>query len=103
LDDEFLTKIAFVYAEDLKYGYIGLDSEDWHIWLRCHPETLQDVGFFCGFVPQLANPIVSIGEMLQREALARKVLLASVRYAGIGISVSRKGSVFFAIFVANIG
>jgi hypothetical protein len=100
--DDFLTKIAFVYAEELKNGYISLDSDEWNTWLKVHPDKLGNVAFYCGFVPQLANPIASIVEMLQREPSAKKVVMSSGRWAGIGNSVSRKGSVFFVILVADL-
>ena len=102
IEDEYLTKMAFAYSGELREGYIGLDGEEWKTWAKAHPEGLKDAAFCCGFVPRMASPIESIGLMLEHEIEKRKVVQSGVRYCGIGMSVSRQGSLFFAIFVANV-
>lgn len=102
IEDEYLTKMAFAYSGELREGYIGLDSDEWKTWVKAHPEGLTEASFCCGFLPRMASPVESIGLMLEHEPEKRKVVQSTVRYCGIGMSVSKQGSLFFAIFVANV-
>jgi hypothetical protein len=39
--------------------------------------------------------------MIDHEQEMRKVVASTARFAGVGVSISRQNSVFFAIFLGN--
>jgi hypothetical protein len=100
-DEDYLTRMAFAYANELRQGYITLDSSEWEIWFNSHSDEFTDKIFACGFVPAVADPVHSIGKMVEHAPEPKKFLTASVRFCGIGISISNKNSVFFAMFGGN--
>lgn len=102
-DEDYLNRLSFAYAKELESGYISIDSNKWTEWLKSHPDynILTDTNFYCGFIPQLANPIQSIVQMIEEEKDLRQIILSTTRFCSIGISISKNSSVFFVIFVAN--
>jgi hypothetical protein len=100
-DEDYLTRMAFAYANELKLGYISLDSDNWEVWFNSHTDEYTDRIFACGFVPTLSDPVNSIGRMIDHDPEGKKFVSASVRFCGFGISISSKNSVFFALFGGN--
>lgn len=102
-DEDYLNRLSFVYAKELESGYISLDSNEWTEWLKSHPDIKQltDTNFYCGFIPQVANPVQSITQMIEEEKDLRQIILSTVRFCSIGISISKNFSVFFVIFIAD--
>jgi hypothetical protein len=100
-DEDYLTRMAFAYANELKMGYISLDAREWELWFRSQSDTITDQAFACGFIPKLADPVHSIINMIDHEPEMKRVVVANVRFCGLGVAVSPLNSVFFAIFLGN--
>ncbi|OHT14399.1 hypothetical protein TRFO_43059 [Tritrichomonas foetus] len=102
-DEDYLTRLAFAYAYELKAAYKTLDSDDWKKWLESHPDfhLLTDANFCCGFVPQVGDTLHSILSMLQNDKDMKQIVFSSARFCGIGIAMTKSGSVFFTMFVTN--
>ncbi|OHS94295.1 hypothetical protein TRFO_39480 [Tritrichomonas foetus] len=103
-DEDYLNRLAFTYADDLKNGYITLDGNDWEFWIQSHPDyfdDLIDVKFFCGFIPECANPVASVINYVEHDPSLRQIILSSSRFCGVGVSLSKTGSIFFSMFLAS--
>lgn len=103
-DEDYLNRMSFAYAEELKNGYISLDNDDWKTWFQSHPDYFDDLinpSFCCGFIPECTNYVHSITSMLEGDLEIRKIIYSNFRFCGVGVSISKTGSVFFSIFLAN--
>jgi hypothetical protein len=100
-DEDYLTRMAFAYASELQMGYIGLDSNDWEIWLTSHSDLITEECFICGMVTCVADAVRSICAIIDHEPEMRKILTSTARFAGVGISISKQNSFFFVVFVGN--
>lgn len=102
-DEDYLNRLSFAYAKELESGYISLDSDDWIEWFKSHPDyiNLTDTNFYCGFIPQVTDPVRSIIKMIENDKDMKSFILSSIRFCGIGIAISKNFSVFFTIFVSN--
>ena len=102
-NEDYFERLAFEYAYELKCGYKSIDSNDWKKWFESHPDyaTLKDINFCCGFVPHNGDSIHSIISMMQCEEDKKQIIFSSVRFCGVGVSISKDNSVFFSLFVAN--
>ena len=103
-DEDYLNRMAFCYADDLKNGYLSLDSNDWKEWFQSHPDYFDDLidpKFCCGFIPESVNPLQSFLNLAEHDPDVRQIILSGSRFCGVGISLSKTGSLFFALFLAN--
>lgn len=102
LNDDFLDKIASYYSHELMIGNSSIDSNDWQKWTDAHPEKLTDILFYANFVLSTADPTGSVIQILTKEPACQTFIKTSNKYCGIGVSISKMGTVFFCIISSNI-
>ena len=102
LDDDFLSKIASYYANELMLGNISIDSDEWKKLCSAHPDTLSDTFFYANFILGVADPTDSLIQLIAKEPDCHQIIVTSAKYCAIGIAVSKLGTVFFCIIITNI-